>query len=164
MPAFLLIRPANAADRPAIWAVLAPTIRAGETYALPTDMSEADAVGYWMGPGHAVFMAEVEGRIVGTYYLRANQQGGGDHVANCAYITDPAARGRGVARQMAEHSLEEARRRGFSAMQFNFVVASNAAAVNLWESVGFQVVGRLPGAFRHPRLGLVDALIMFRQL
>jgi L-amino acid N-acyltransferase YncA len=160
----LLIRPAAAADRPAIWAILEPTIRAGETYALPRDMSEADAIAYWTGPGRAAFVAEEEGRVLGTYFVSANQRGGGDHVANCAYTTDPAARGRGIARAMAEHSFDEARRRGFLAMQYNFVVSSNESAVHLWQSLGFAIVGRLPGAFRHPRLGLVDALVMFRRL
>lgn len=95
----LLIRPASVADRPALWAILEPTIRAGETYALPPDMSEADALAYWTGPGREVFVAEADGRLVGTYFLRANQLGGGDHVANCAYVTDRAARGRGIARR-----------------------------------------------------------------
>ena len=160
----LLIRPAKGADRPAIWAILEPTIRAGETYALPPDMSEVDAVAYWMGPDRKVFVAEAAGRVVGTYFLRANQLGGGDHVANCAYVTDVALRGRGIARRLAEHSLDEARRRDFLAMQFNFVVSSNESAVHLWQSLGFETVGRLPGGFRHPRLGLVDALVMFRRL
>ena len=160
----LLIRRATTADRAAIWTILKPTIRGGETYALPRDMSEADAIAYWMGPGREVFLAEQEGRAVGTYFLCANQRGGGAHVANCGYTTDPAARGRGIARGMAEHSLEEARRRGFLAMQFNFVVSSNEGAVRLWQSLGFETVGRLPGAFRHPRLGFVDALVMFRRL
>ena len=104
-----LIRPASVADRRAIWAILEPTIRAGETYALPPDMSEADAITYWAGPGRAVFVAEADGRLVGTYFLRGNQLGGGDHVANAAYATDPSMRGRGIARRMAEHSLEAAR-------------------------------------------------------
>lgn len=160
----LLIRAASAADRPALWAILEPIIRAGETYALPPDMSEADAIAYWTGTGRAVFVAEADGVVVGTYFLRGNQLGGGDHVANAAYATDPSQRGRGIARRMAEHSLEEARRRGFLAMQFNFVVSSNESAVHLWQSLGFEVVGRLPGAFRHPRLGLVDALVMSRKL
>ncbi len=155
----LLIRLATAADRPAIWGILEPTIRAGETYALERDMPEDEAIAYWTGPGRAVFVAEEDGRIVGTYYLTTNQRGGGAHVANCGYMTDPAARGRGVARAMAEHSLEEARRRGFLAMQYNFVVASNESAVHLWQSLGFAVVGRparrLPAPAsrlrRHPR-------------
>ena len=108
----LLIRPATTADRAAIWRILEAAVRAGETYALPRDMSEVDAIAYWMGPGHEVFLAEQEGRVVGTYFLCANQRGGGAHVANCGYTTDPAVRGRGIARTMAEHSLEKARRRG----------------------------------------------------
>ena len=110
------------------------------------------------------FVAEADGRVVGTYFLRSNQLGGGDHVANAAYATDPSQRGRGIARRMAEHSLEAAQARGFLAMQFNFVVSSNDSAVHLWQSLGFEVVGRLPGAFRHPRLGVVDALVMSRRL
>jgi L-amino acid N-acyltransferase YncA len=161
----MLIRPAQRGDDRAIWAILEPIIRAGETYALPRAMRAADALAYWRAPGHAVFVAEDDqGAIVGTYYLRANQKGGGDHVANCGYMTAPAAEGRGVARAMALHSLAEARARGFRAMQFNFVLASNKRAVRLWEQLGFATVGRLPGAFRHPTRGLVDALVMFRDL
>lgn len=138
--------------------------RAGETYPIARDIGRAPALAYWRSPGHSVFVAEDGGQIAGTYYLRANQKGGGDHVANCGYMTAPAQSGRGVARTMCGHSLEEARRRGFSAMQFNFVVASNERAVRLWQSCGFAVAGRLPGVFRHPRLGPVDALVMFRTL
>jgi len=157
------IRPFAAADGPAVWTILEPIIREGATYALPRDMPEAEALAYWTG-GRSVFLAEVEGTIAGTYTLAPNQRGGGDHVANCAYATGPAWRGRGIARAMVAHSLEEARRRGFTAMQFNFVVSSNAPAVQLWQTLGFTVVGRLPRAFRHPSLGPVDALVMFREL
>lgn len=160
----MLIRPADGHDAAAIWGVIEPTIRAGETYALPPGMSEAGALAYWMGPDRETFVAEEDGRILGTYYLRPNQAGGGDHVANCGYIVDPAATGRGVARRMCEHSLEQARLRGFRAMQFNFIVSTNARAIRLWKSLGFEAVGRLPLAFRHPSLGYVDALVMFRQL
>ena len=160
----MLVRPAVATDDDAIWRILEPTLRAGETYVLPRDMSRQAALAYWRSPGHAVFVAEDAGEIVGTYYLRANQQGGGAHVANCGYMTAGPAQGRGVAQAMCEHSLGEARQRGFRAMQFNFVVATNGRAVQLWERCGFAAVGRLPGAFRHPRLGPVDALIMYRAL
>jgi ribosomal protein S18 acetylase RimI-like enzyme len=160
----LLIRAAEEADRQAVWAVPEPIVRAGETLALGRDAGEEDVLAYWIKPGQAIFVAELDGRVVGTYFLRANQQGGGDHVANAAYATDAALRGRGIARVMAEHSLVEAARRGFSAMQFNFVVSSNVAAVYLWQDLGFEIVGRLPAAFRHPDLGLVDALVMFRRL
>ena len=160
------IREARPGDDEAIWAILEPIIRAGESYALPRDMSRAQALAYWRAPGHAVFVAEQEseGGVQGTYYLRANQRGGGDHVANCGYMTAPWASGRGVARAMALHSLEEARARGFRAMQFNFVVTSNERAIRLWQGLGFATVGRIPGAFRHPGLGPLDALVMFRDL
>ena len=160
----MLIRLATKDDAAAIWSIIGPTIRVGETYALPRDMSEAEALAYWMAPDRETFVAEENGRIVGTYYLRANQAGGGDHVANCGYMTAPAAGGRGVARHMCEHSLAHARARGFRAMQFNFVVSTNERAVRLWQAMGFDVVGRLPRAFRHPSLGEVDALVMFRAL
>lgn len=158
------IRPATPEDASAIWAIIGPTIRAGETYALDRDMDEARALAYWLGPDRETFVAVEDGRVVGTYYLRANQPGGGSHVANCGYMTDAAATGRGIARRMAGDSLERARSRGFRAMQFNFVVSSNERAVRLWQSLGFEIVGRLPEAFRHPREGYVDALVMFRNL
>ena len=164
----LTIRAAATADDDAIWAILEPTFRAGETYPIPQDISRADAMAYWRSPGHSVFVAQdndkAAGKIVGIYYLRANQRGGGGHVANCGYMTATAAAGRGVARAMCEHSLSAARERGLTAMQFNFVVASNERAVRLWQACGFATVGRLPQAFRHPGLGLVDALVMHRTL
>jgi ribosomal protein S18 acetylase RimI-like enzyme len=153
------------ADDGSIWELLEPVIRAGETYTLPRDMSRSEALEYWFAPSHEVFVAEEsDGRIVGTYFLQANQQGGGAHVANCGYITAPFATGRGVARAMCEHSLDRARTRGFKAMQFNFVVSTNVRAVNLWQRFGFEIVGRLPGAFEHPSEGFVDALVMYRSL
>jgi ribosomal protein S18 acetylase RimI-like enzyme len=151
-------------DRDAIWAILEPVIRAGETYALPREMSRADALAYWCGKGHEVFVAKHQGRVAGTYYLRRNQQGGGAHVANCGYMTASWAGGRGIGRAMCEHSLARAAARGFRAMQFNFVVSSNDGAVRLWQRCGFEIVGRLPAAFQHPRLGYVDAFVIFLSL
>ena len=139
-------------------------IRAGETYTMPSDMSEAHALAYWMGPDREAFVAEEDGVILGTYYLRPNQLGGGAHVANCGYVTAPEETGRGVARRMCEHSLQRARDRGFRAMQFNFVVATNERAIRLWQSLGFETVGRLPLAFLHPQYGYTDALVLFRVL
>jgi ribosomal protein S18 acetylase RimI-like enzyme len=160
----LNIRPAAAADAAEIWSILEPVIGAGETYALRRDMPQADALAYWTGPDRETFVAETGGAILGTYYLRANQQGGGAHVANCGYITAPQAAGRGIARAMAEHSLAHARSRGFTAMQFNFVVSTNMRAIKLWEDLGFKTLCRLPEAFDHPKLGHVDALVMFQKL
>ncbi len=158
------IRPVSPSDADTIWAILEPTIRAGETYTLPTNMSRQDALVYWMSPDHEVFVAEENGFVVGTYFLRANQRGGGSHVCNCGYVTAPKATGRGVARAMCAHSLDHARERGFTAMQFNFVISTNDRALRLWESFGFETVGRLPRAFCHPTMGFVDVLVMHRFL
>jgi ribosomal protein S18 acetylase RimI-like enzyme len=160
----VLIRAAGPADEQAVWGILEPVIRAGETYALPRDMGRADALAYWMGADRETFVAEASGVALGTYYLRENQAGGGAHVANCGFMTAASASGRGVARAMAAHALERAKARGFSAMQFNFVVSTNARAVRLWESFGFETLCRLPGAFAHPAAGFVDALVMFKKL
>lgn len=117
-----------------------------------------------MGPDKETFVAEDEGEIVGTYYLRPNQAGGGGHVCNCGYMTRPDAAGRGIASGMCRHSISHARRRAYRAMQFNFVVSTNEGAIRLWQRMGFDIVGRLPGAFRHPTQGFVDALVMFQTL
>jgi ribosomal protein S18 acetylase RimI-like enzyme len=158
------IRPARSDDAPAIWRTIGPTIRAGETYTLDRDMSEADALAYWLGGDREAFVAEEDGEIIGTYYIRPNQAGGGRHICNCGYMTSAAATGRGVARAMCQHSLKYVAQRGYRGMQFNFVVSTNVRAVALWESFGFAIVGRLPQAFDHPQHGYVDALVMFRAL
>lgn len=158
------IRPAESADDEAVWRILEPVIRAGETYPLPRDMTREAALGYWTGAAHEVFVAEVEEAVLGTYYIRPNQAGGGAHVANCGYMTARDATGRGVARAMCSHSLGHARAQKFRAIQFNFVVATNTRAVALWESCGFEILARLPGVFEHPGAGYVDALVMFQSL
>jgi len=163
-PAAIAIRAAAADDAAAIWAVLEPVFRAGETYAVARDIGRDDALSRWFAPGHEVFVAAGHDGVAGTYYLRANHAGGGDHVANAGFATATHAQGRGVARRMLEHSLARAAARGFRAMQFNFVVATNVRAVDTWTRHGFATVGRLPQAFRHPTLGFVDALVMHRTL
>jgi ribosomal protein S18 acetylase RimI-like enzyme len=160
----MLIRPATDADRPAIWAVLEPIIRAGETYALDRGMTAEAGLAYWMGPDRRAFVAEEDGEVLGTYFLRANQAGGGSHVANTGYAVHPEAAGRGIARALCAHSLESARTRGFRAMQFNFVVSTNAPAVHLWQAMGVGIAGTMPGGFHHPRHGYVDAYMMYREL
>jgi ribosomal protein S18 acetylase RimI-like enzyme len=151
-------------DSDAIWGILEPVIRAGETYALDRDLTQEQALAYWFSDGHVVFVADDGGQIVGTYFLQPNQKGGGSHVANCGYITSAAAAGRGIARQMCSHSLGYAKSRGFRAMQFNFVIKTNERAVRLWESLGFNIVGTLPEAFLHPVHGYTDAYVMYRRL
>ncbi len=158
------IRPATDADRAAILAIVAPVLRAGQTYAIARDLTDAQTLAYWFAPTHEVFVAHDNGTVLGTYYLMANQAGGGAHVANCGYMTAPAAQGKGVARAMCEHSLSHAAARGFRAMQFNHVVSTNTRAVALWQSLGFEIVGTLPGAFNHPIHGYVGSYVMFKTL
>lgn len=158
------IRIARDEDREAIWRILEPIVRAGDTFALPRDLEREGGLAYWLGAGHEVFVAEMDGVIVGSYYLRANQRGGGAHIANCGYMTGVNLRGKGIAAAMCEHSLVRAKERGFRGMQFNFVVSTNERAVELWKRYGFEVLAKLPGAFEHPEMGFVDALVMWREL
>jgi ribosomal protein S18 acetylase RimI-like enzyme len=160
----MIIRKAEPRDAQVIASIIVPTIRAGATYALDPNMSEAEALAYWMGPDKETFVAEEGSVVLGTYYTRPNQAGGGRHVCNCGYMTSAASAGRGVARRMCEHSMAHAREQGYRAMQFNFVVSTNEVAVQLWRSLGFNIVGRLPQAFHHPDFGYVDALVMHRPL
>ncbi|MBS0469596.1 MAG: GNAT family N-acetyltransferase [Proteobacteria bacterium] len=159
------IRPATRADDDAIWRVLEPTLRAGETYPQPRDISRADALAYWWKPEHSIFVAvDEDDRVVGTYYIKPNSTGPAAHVANCGYMALPEASGRGVGRALCLHSLEEGRRQGYRAIQFNLVIATNARALHLWQACGFEIVGRLPGAFEHPTQGFVDAFVMYQEL
>jgi ribosomal protein S18 acetylase RimI-like enzyme len=158
------IRQATGADWPAVWGLFRSVAEAGDVFAYDEWTTEEVARKLWFDPPAACFVAEIDGQFAGTYYVRPNHPGRGNHVANAGYMVAPVFRGRGLARALCEHSLDAARRLGFTAMQFNFVVASNVAAVKTWETCGFAVVGRLPGAFRHRELGPVDALVMFRTL
>jgi L-amino acid N-acyltransferase YncA len=158
------IRAAVAEDREAIWRIMEPIIRAGETYSLPRDMTREDALAHWFSPDRSVFAAEEGGEILGSYYLRANRPGPGSHVANAGFMVSLKAGGKGVGQALCEQALVTAKDRGFAAMQFNFVVAANDRAVRLWQRMGFAEVGRTPEAFDHPRLGMVDALMMYRRL
>ncbi len=164
MPSDLVLRPARENDHDAIWRVISWPIRAGDVFAIPPDTTAAKGLEWWFDQGHEVWVGEFEGVIACSYYLQANHGGPGAHVSNCGYATDPAYRGRGLAAAMCEHSLVRARARGFRAMQFNLVVATNTPAVDLWHRMGFETVGRVPEAFRHPTLGYVDALVMYQRL
>ena len=156
------IREATAGDRDAIWDIFREVVTARDTYAFDPGMSRHDALGYWFQADTRTYVAKSRGRILGTYILRPNQSGGGSHVANAAFMVAPDARGQGIGRAMAEHCLSEARLLGFRAMQFNFVVSTNDSAVRLWQKLGFNIVGTLPGAFHHPEKGYVDVYVMFR--
>lgn len=159
------IRAFEPRDWPALWRLLEPVFRAGETYAFPTDIDEAEAHARWVDTPTETWVAfDESGALVATYYIKPNQLGPGDHVCNCGYIVAEAVRGKGIAGTLCEHSLEEARRLGFRAMQYNLVVATNEGAIHLWKKHGFHVAGTLPGAFRHPLHGYVDAHVMYRTL
>ncbi|MCX7893367.1 MAG: GNAT family N-acetyltransferase [Burkholderiales bacterium] len=161
----LSIREATDDDWPGVWAILEPEFRAGETYSFARDISEAEARRVWLElPAKTFVCVDGGGHILGTYYLRANQPGQGSHVCNCGYVVAAQARGQGVASAMCRHSQREALALGFRAMQFNLVVSTNEGAVRLWKRHGFAIVGTLPGAFRHPRHGDVDAFVMYKQL
>jgi GNAT superfamily N-acetyltransferase len=158
------IRSAVAADWPHVWGLFQSVAAAGDAFAYDESTTEDVARTLWFDPPAACFVCEVAGAFAGSYYVRPNRPGRGDHVANAGYMIHPDFRGHGLAVALCEHSLDAARRLGFAAMQFNFVVSTNAAAVRAWERCGFAVVGRLPGAYRHKEFGAVDALVMFRTL
>jgi ribosomal protein S18 acetylase RimI-like enzyme/8-oxo-dGTP pyrophosphatase MutT (NUDIX family) len=159
-----MIRPAREDDGDAIWELFHAVVAGRDTYVFMPDTPRSEGIGYWFGNGMTSFVAELDGRVVGIYKLIANQPGLGSHVANASFMVHPAASGRGVGRTLAVHCLHQARRQGYEAIQFNFVVATNERAVALWQRLGFRIVGTLPRAFRHGTLGLVDALVMYRTL
>jgi L-amino acid N-acyltransferase YncA len=160
----LEIRRASDADADAIWRIFRAVVEPGDTYAFDPDTPRDEALATWMSPRVRTYVAGADGETFGTYVLKPNQPGLGAHVANAAFMVAPWARGRGVGRAMADHCLAEARRLGYRAMQFNFVVSTNEPAVALWKQMGFEIVGTLPGAFRHRKLGFVDVYVMFRSL
>lgn len=160
----LRIREATENDKRAVWQIIKAVIAGGDTYVFAPDTPEEKMTAYWFSPEKHVYVALADGRIVGTFWLKANQPGLGSHIANAAYMVLPAAKGKGVGKQMAEYSLEAAKRLGFTAMQFNFVVKSNAVAMELWKKIGFEIIGEIPDAFDHITDGLTNAYIMYRKL
>ena len=158
------IRKALDGDREHVWQIIEAVIAGGDTYVFEPGTPREEMLDYWFDPAKRVYVADDGGKIVGTMWIKANQPGRGSHVANAAYMVSPAAAGKGIGRAMAEHSLDEARRFGFTAMQFNFVVKSNESAVRLWQKVGFEIIGEIPDAFRHATLGPINAYIMYRKL
>jgi ribosomal protein S18 acetylase RimI-like enzyme len=159
-----VVRIATDTDKPAIWQIIKAVIAKGDTYVFDPETPEDEMMSYWFLPEKYVYVTEVDGEVLGTFWLKPNQPGLGSHVCNAAYMVAPDAGGKGIGRRMAEFSLDEARRLGFTAMQFNFVVKSNAHAVRLWQSIGMEIIGEIPDAFNHRELGYTNAYIMYRKL
>lgn len=158
------IREATDKDLDEIWPIFHEIVSAGETYAYPQETTKEQVLDIWFNTPGKTYIFEESGNILGTYYLKTNQAGPGSHVCNCGYMVSSKARGRGIATAMCEHSQEVAKELGYKAMQFNFVASSNEEAIRLWSKLGFETVGRLPGAFNHPAKGYVDALVMYKWL
>lgn len=160
----LTIRQAQFSDQEAVWEIIAPVIRAGDTYMHAPDSSREKMLTLWFNTDKYTYVAEWEGKTVGTFFLKANQPDLGSHVVNAGYMVHPDFRGRGIAEQLCRFSLTEAKRLGFKAMQFNCVIATNEVAVRLWQKCGFSIIGTLPKAYQHQTLGLVDAHVMYQWL
>lgn len=158
------IKEASAQDFDLIWPIFYEVAKAGETYAFRTDTSKEEALNIWVKTPRKTYIALDDGEVIGTYYLKTNHAGPGDHVCNCGYMVAASASGKGVATAMCEHSQAMAKELGYKAMQFNFVASTNIGAVRLWQKLGYDIVGRLPKAFNHPAKGFVDALVMYKWL
>ena len=160
----LEIKLARKDDYDAIWPIIHEILRAGDTYPFAPETSREEAFQIWMQKPKATYIALLDDELVGTYYIKANQPGLGSHVCNCGYMVRADARSKGIGRAMCQHSLQEAPKLSFKAMQYNLVVSTNIGAVKLWQDLGFEIIGTLPKAFRHREKGFVDALIMYQWL
>ena len=160
----LEIRKAVEADKPEVWEIIKAVIKGGDTYVFYPNTSKEKMLAFWFAEDKQIYVALIENKIVGTFFFKANQPDLGSHIANAGYMVAPEATGKRIGRTMAEFSLEEARKLGYKAMQFNFVVKSNEVAIKLWLALGFEIIGEIPEAFRHAENGLTNALIMYRKL
>jgi GNAT superfamily N-acetyltransferase len=160
----LKIRSATPIDRSAIWEIFRSVVQRGDTYAFSPDLDEESGLKIWFSAGAGVFVAECQGRVVGTFYVKPNQPGLGSHIANAGFMVDPQMHGGGIGRAMGEYALAWAKQQGYQAMQFNFVVSTNTGAIALWKKLGFAIIGTISKGFRHAQLGYVDVYIMHREL
>jgi len=160
----MTIREATINDHNAIWEIFEQVIKTGDTYAFDPDTPKEDLPKLWFAPGMKVYVTEENGKILGTYFIKPNQPGLGSHIANCGYMVHPETRGRGLGKLMFDHSWQVAKESGYKGMQFNFVVSTNQVAVQLWEKLGFRIIGTIPKGFNHKQLGYVDAYVMFRDI
>lgn len=163
-PSKIIIRQAIPEDHESIWQIIRTVIQTGDTYMFSPTASKEKMLEYWCGPGTFTYVALIDDSIKGTFVLRDNKPDLGSHIGNGSYMVDPSAHGLGIGRRMGEHSITEAKRLGYHAIQFNYVVKSNQPAVNLWLSLGFEIVGEVPEAFNHSQLGYTNVYVMYRKL
>jgi ribosomal protein S18 acetylase RimI-like enzyme len=160
----MTIREATDNDHDGIWKIFEQVVRVGDTYAFDPDTPKEDLPKLWFAPAMKVYVAEENGKISGTYFIKPNQPGLGAHIANCGYMVHPESRGRGLGKQLFDHSWLVAKESGYKGMQFNLVVSTNQIALQLWEKLGFRIIGTIPKGFNHLQLGYVDAYILFREI
>jgi len=160
----LAMRKATSKDANAIWKILKEVISRGDSFVFDPDSPKEKMMAYWMESEKHTYVAVLNNSIVGSFFIKTNQPGLGSHIANAGYMTSPLASGKGIGKAMGQFSLEEARRLGYKAMQFNIVVKSNERAVRLWQSLGFKIIGEIPEAFNHKTLGMTNAYVMYQKL
>lgn len=158
------MRKATSKDAEAIWKILKEVISRGDSFVFDPDSPKEKMMAYWMESEKHTYVAVLDNSIVGSFFIKTNQPGLGSHIANAGYMTSPLASGKGIGKAMGQFSLEEARRLGYKAMQFNIVVKSNERAVRLWQSLGFKIIGEIPEAFNHKKLGMTNAYVMYQKL
>lgn len=158
------IRLATQSDYNAVWEIFSRVIQSEDTYVFSADTPKTDLAKYWFAPYMRTYVVEDQGQIVGTYIQKPNQIDLGSHVANCSYMVHPEAQSRGIGKRMCQHSIDEAKRFGFVAIQFNIVLSTNTAAVGLWKSFGFDIIGTTPKGFYSEKLGYIDTYIMYKSL
>lgn len=160
----MAIRRIQATDAEALWGIIEPVIKAGDTWVYSPETTQETMLAIWFSPDKYAYLCEIDGCVVGTFFIKPNQPDLGSHVANAGYMVHPAHRGKGIAETMCRYSLEEAKRLGFRAMQFNMVIKTNSVAIRLWQRCGFEIIGTIPNAYQHQTLGLTDAVIMYQSL
>ncbi len=158
------IRKAIETDFDKVWEIFSKVIKTGDTYVFNPNTPKSDLKKHWFAEYMETFVFENEGQILGTYIIKPNQIDLGSHIANCSYMVNPNAQGKGVGKKLCEHSLQIAKEKGYGAIQFNIVVSTNKGAVELWKKYGFEIIGTTPNGFRHSKLGFVDTYIMYKKL
>jgi L-amino acid N-acyltransferase YncA len=160
------IRDGRLEDFEEIYSIFRHVLEEGKTYSYTLEEMTPDrSLAYWMSaPGTHCFVADAKGKVAGVCAVRPNRTGRGGHVANASFIVHPSYRKQGIAKAMGKKALSFAKKEGYKAMQFNFVVSANQTAVELWMDFGFKVVGTLPKNFKHATKGKVDVYIMHKFL